>query len=113
MVRRYSSASRHARLSAAGVATIAILITVGVVHAQSAASQAAGATFEVVYRDTDQPDWTSFVPVGNATTAVLPLSKDNVIFGVRSVDAAGHRSAAVYPIPPPRTRPVPGTTASN
>jgi hypothetical protein len=70
----------------------------------------ADATFEVVYRDTDQPDWTTFVPVGNATTAALPISKDNVIFGVRSVDAAGHRSAAVYPVPPPRTRPVPGTT---
>jgi len=68
------------------------------------------ATFEVVYRDTDQPDWTTFVPVGAATTAALPISKDNVIFGVRSVDAAGHRSAAVYPTPPARTRPVPGTT---
>jgi hypothetical protein len=70
----------------------------------------ATASFEVVYRDTDQPDWTSFVPVDSATTAVLPISKDNAIFGVRSVDAAGHRSAAVYPIPPPRTRPAPGTT---
>ena len=70
----------------------------------------AGATFEVVYRDTDQPDWTSFVSAGTDTTIALPMSKDNVIFGVRSVDAAGHRSAAVYPVPPPRTRPVPGTT---
>jgi hypothetical protein len=70
----------------------------------------AGATFEVVYRDTDQPNWTSFVSAGADTTIALPISKDNVIFGVRSVDAAGHRSAAVYPIPPPRTRPVPGTT---
>jgi hypothetical protein len=29
----------------------------------------------------------------------LPVSKDNVIFGVRAVDAAGHRSVAVTPIP--------------
>jgi hypothetical protein len=70
----------------------------------------AGATFEVVYRDTDQPDWTSFVSAGDNTTIALPMSKDNVIFGVRSVDTAGHRSPAVYPVPPPRTRPVPGTT---
>ncbi len=62
----------------------------------------AGATFEVVYRDSSQPDWTSAVSAGDATYVAIPLSKDNVIFGVRSVDAAGHRSAAVYPIPPPR-----------
>jgi acetylornithine deacetylase/succinyl-diaminopimelate desuccinylase-like protein len=71
----------------------------------------AGATFEVVYRDTDQPDWTSVISAGDVTTIAIPISKDNVIFGVRSVDAAGHRSAAVYPVPPPRTRPVPGTTS--
>ena len=29
----------------------------------------------------------------------LPISKDNVIFGIRSVDAQGHRSPAVVPIP--------------
>jgi hypothetical protein len=63
----------------------------------------AGATFEVVYRDTDQPDWTSVVSAGTDTDVALPISKDNVIFGVRSVDAAGHRSAAVYPVPPART----------
>ncbi|HTC75838.1 MAG TPA: M20/M25/M40 family metallo-hydrolase, partial [Edaphobacter sp.] len=71
-----------------------------------------GATFEVVYRDTDQPNWTNVISAGDVTTIAIPISKDNVIFGVRSVDAAGHRSAAVYPIPPPRTRPVPGTTPS-
>jgi hypothetical protein len=29
----------------------------------------------------------------------LPISKDNVIFGVRAVDTAGHCSIAVVPIP--------------
>jgi hypothetical protein len=29
----------------------------------------------------------------------LPRSKDNVIFGVRAVDAQGHRSVAVMPKP--------------
>ena len=69
----------------------------------------AGATFEVVYRDTTEPNWTNVISAGTDTNVAIPISKDNVIFGVRSVDAAGHRSAAVYPIPPVRTRPVPGT----
>jgi hypothetical protein len=29
----------------------------------------------------------------------MPRSKDNVIFGVRAVDAQGHRSLAVLPVP--------------
>jgi hypothetical protein len=29
----------------------------------------------------------------------VPISKDNVIFGVRAVDSAGHRSLAVVPMP--------------
>jgi hypothetical protein len=70
----------------------------------------AGATFEIVYRDTTEPNWTDVIAVGDATTIAVPISKDNVIFGIRSVDTTGHRSAAVYPVPPPRTRPVPGTT---
>lgn len=72
----------------------------------------ANASFEVVYRDTDQPDWTNVISTGDVTTIAIPISKDNVIFGVRSVDSAGHRSAAVYPIPAARSRPVPGTTPS-
>ena len=62
----------------------------------------ANGSFEVVYRETYEPDWTSVVSAGTATTLHLPMSKDNVIFGVRSVDSAGHRSAAVYPVVPPR-----------
>ena len=62
----------------------------------------ANGSFEVVYRETYEPDWTHFVSAGTATTMHLPISKDNVIFGVRSVDSAGHRSAAVYPVVPPR-----------
>jgi hypothetical protein len=36
---------------------------------------------------------------GNVTTITLPRSKDNVIFGVRAVDTAGHRSLVVIPKP--------------
>jgi hypothetical protein len=68
------------------------------------AGMPANASFEVVYRNTYEPDWTTFINVGTVTTISLPISKDNVIFGVRSVDAAGHRSAAVYPTVPPAPR---------
>ncbi len=59
----------------------------------------ANATYEIVSRDTDAPTWTNVQPVAdhNATAITIPISKDNVIFAVRSVDVAGHRSVAVYP----------------
>jgi hypothetical protein len=56
-------------------------------------------TYEVVWRDTELPTWTTFVSAGSATTLKLPVSKDNVVFGVRAVDPAGHRSIAVLPFP--------------
>ena len=55
--------------------------------------------YEVVWRETSAPDWQFAKYVGNVTHATLPLSKDNVVFAVRSVDAAGHRSLAVTPVP--------------
>ncbi len=55
--------------------------------------------YEVVFRPTDQPTWTEYVSAGKATTINLPVSKDNVVFAVRSVDPAGHRSIAVFPMP--------------
>ena len=70
----------------------------------------AGTTYEVVWRPTDAPTWTNVQSAGAALTIKLPVSKDNVIFGVRSVDAAGHRSPAVVPIPAARqTRTAPPT----
>lgn len=68
------------------------------------AGMPAGATYEVVWRDTAAPNWTTSVSAGAATSITLPVSKDNVIFGVRTVDAAGHRSPAVLPAPA-RSRP--------
>ena len=55
------------------------------------------AGYEVVMRETTAPDWTSAVGVGNVTTVTLNISKDNVQFGVRAVDRAGHRSPAAFP----------------
>ncbi|HLY41424.1 MAG TPA: M20/M25/M40 family metallo-hydrolase [Terracidiphilus sp.] len=60
--------------------------------------------FEVVWRLTTASEWQytlpPVVPAGAAGSPViltLPISKDNVIFGVRSIDNAGHRSLAVVP----------------
>ncbi len=55
--------------------------------------------YEVLWRDTTSGDWTNAKDVGNVTKATLPLSKDNVIFAVRAVDAKGHRSLPVVPMP--------------
>jgi hypothetical protein len=56
------------------------------------------ASYEVVWRSTSAADWEYAQTVGG-TRATLSLSKDNVIFGVRAVDAAGHRSLPVVPEP--------------
>ncbi len=55
--------------------------------------------YEVLWRDTTVPEWQHVQLVGNATKATIAVSKDNVIFAVRSVDAKGHRSLAVVPQP--------------
>ncbi len=55
--------------------------------------------YEVLWRDTTASDWQQVKPVGNVTQATLPLSKDNVVFAVRALDARGHRSLAIVPLP--------------
>jgi len=55
------------------------------------------AGYEVVMRETTSPVWTSAIPVGNVTSVTLNISKDNVQFGVRAVDKAGHRSPVAFP----------------
>ena len=59
----------------------------------------AGTTYEVVWRDTTDPVWTHSRNVGAATSVTLDVSKDNVFFGVRAVEAGGHRSLPVAPVP--------------
>jgi hypothetical protein len=59
-----------------------------------------GATsYEVVWRDTSAPNWEHVKRVGDTTTTTLEISKDNVIFAVRAVDKAGHKSLPVVPVP--------------
>lgn len=66
-----------------------------------------GTKYEIVWRAMEAPDWQRSISADKAGAAqdagkwsvTLPVSKDNVIFGLRSVDAAGHRSPAVVPMP--------------
>jgi hypothetical protein len=55
--------------------------------------------YEVVWRATTSPEWEHVEKVGSVTRSTLKLSKDNVIFAVRAVDAQGHRSLPVVPVP--------------
>ena len=73
----------------------------------------AGTHYEVVWRPLAAPDWTrsiaadklGSVPDGKFSSndghyaITIPVSKDNVVFGVRAVDAKGHRSPVVVPWP--------------
>jgi hypothetical protein len=56
-------------------------------------------SYEIVWRATSSPEWEHVEKVGNVTRATLKLSKDNVIFAVRAVDAQGDRSLPVVPTP--------------
>jgi hypothetical protein len=56
------------------------------------------ASYEVVWRSTDAPQWEHARDVGDVDSATLPISKDDDVLGVRSVDANGLRSPAVYPV---------------
>jgi hypothetical protein len=62
------------------------------------------AYYELLWRETTSFDWqyTQRVPAPAASqpgpiTLTVPISKDNVFFGLRAVDAAGHRSLVVVP----------------
>jgi hypothetical protein len=57
------------------------------------------ARYEVLWRATTSPEWEHAKNVGNVTRTTLKLSKDNVIFAVLAVDAQGHRSLPVVPLP--------------
>jgi hypothetical protein len=55
-------------------------------------------SYEILWRTTDGPQWEHARNVGNVTEATVPVSKDDYVIGVRSVDAVGLRSPAVYPV---------------
>ena len=56
--------------------------------------------YEVVWRDTSDPNWTHTLQVGNVTSVTLTgMNPDNFYFGVRAVDSQGHRSPVAFPTP--------------
>jgi hypothetical protein len=57
------------------------------------------AGYEVVWRATTSATWEHARDVGRATEARLPLSKDDLFFGVRAYDAAGYRSPVAFAPP--------------
>ena len=70
--------------------------------------QTSGAVhYEVLWRETAATDWQYSAdasvlgakPTNQGITATIPVSKDNVFFGVRACDGYGHCSAAVTPLP--------------
>jgi hypothetical protein len=68
------------------------------------APEGAGTKFhyELLWRETTASDWQFSKVVdapadGPPVTITVPISKDNVFFGVRTVDTAGHRSLVVVP----------------
>lgn len=59
----------------------------------------AGTTYEAVWRDTDEAQWTHSRSSGAETHLKLDVSKDNVLFAVRAVSSVGARSLPVPPLP--------------
>jgi len=55
--------------------------------------------YEILWRATTSPEWEHVQKVGNVLRTTLKLSKDNVIFAVRAVDAQRHGSLPVVPSP--------------
>jgi len=58
-----------------------------------------GTTYQVLWRATTDQAWTHARNAGAETHISLDVSKDNVLFGVRAVDASGHESLPVPPVP--------------
>ncbi len=72
---------------------------------EAPAAAGAGVRYEIVWRETAATDWQYTVEAARypgkdgVLSATLPVSKDNVFFGVRACDAAGHCGQAVAPVP--------------
>ena len=68
--------------------------------------------YQILWREADQPYWQHAMNTPAAATSItLPISKDNVFFAVRALDAKGHASSPVVPRPSGRID-VPGRAAA-
>ena len=106
----YDYVARVARLNAATLTSLASgpappanvrLLTKGLENSSTLTWEASPGTagYEVVWRATSAPDWEHVLKAGDVTKISLQISKDESIFAVRAVDAAGHRSLPVVPVP--------------
>jgi hypothetical protein len=116
----FSYIAQVARLNMATLATMAsspglpqkVIVTTPAYHNdttlkwEAPAGAPASTHYEIVWRETAAPDWEYTVnaarfadPAQGIYAATLPVSKDNVFFGVRACDAAEHCSQAVAPLP--------------
>lgn len=69
---------------------------------QPGAGAPVGTRYQILWRELSATDWQYGADAnkfGQAGSATLPVSKDNVVFGIRAIDAAGHASMAVVPYP--------------
>ncbi|HMG22834.1 MAG TPA: M20/M25/M40 family metallo-hydrolase, partial [Kofleriaceae bacterium] len=57
------------------------------------------AGYRVVWRETTAPWWQNHKDVGMVTRVTVPVSKDNVVFGVQAIDKDGNVSVASFPRP--------------
>jgi len=64
--------------------------------------------YQIVWRETTTNDWqfgaaaTKYGATSSNLAVTLPVSKDNVFFGVRACDGSGHCSPALAPMPEKR-----------
>jgi Peptidase family M28 len=111
----FNYVAQVARLNAASLATLAaapgLPLKVAIVNKMTengstltweAPAGGGVAHYEVLWRETTSNSWQYVKQVAAGSTegpvtVSLPISKDNVIFGVRAVDAKGHRGLVVVP----------------
>ena len=100
------------RINAAGLATLALApaapqgvkldateLTNDSTLTWAANSEPELAGYRIVWRATDAATWQQYRDVGRVTRATVPVSKDNVVFGVQALSKRGHASLASYPLP--------------
>jgi len=108
----FAYVARVARLNAATLATLAyspgrpakVTMETGkqedstTLKWEPPANAPADVRYELVWRETTAPNWQFSQPLpSGANTITVPISKDNVVFAIRTVDAAGHHSLPLAP----------------
>lgn len=86
------AAPRNVRLDASGLTNDSTL-------SWAANTEPELAGYRLVWRATDAVQWQHSQDLGLVTQITVPVSKDNVVFGVQAVSKSGHASLASYPLP--------------